>query len=215
MLELPDVDHIGAIVLAAGALGTAAFGIVEGLKRWKPLGEAGFPVVLELLNPIFVTLHAAYGPDVDKVLRAQYRGERSELTRVIRQGARIGLKPENAEAVATSLGIVQAADLKAATEQIEVGRELSAEHRNVIGRYELAVDARIDAALCLAIDEYATVAKITASAIALAIALAVGLTVGQPFQALLVGIAAVPLAPIAKDVATALRSAADALRQRT
>ena len=149
------MDNLSAIVLATGALGTAAFGIVEALKRWRRLGEAGFPAVLRLLSPIFVTLATAYGRDVEKVLRAQYRGERGELTRVIRQGARIGLTPDNAERVAAGLGMVEPEHLKAAALAIKAGQELPADLRNVIGRFELAVDARIDAALCLAADDYA------------------------------------------------------------
>src|SRR5258705_13794306 len=39
--EAHMLDNPGTFVLAAGALGTAAFGIVEGLKRWRPIGEAG------------------------------------------------------------------------------------------------------------------------------------------------------------------------------
>ena len=35
------VNHIGTVVLAVGALGTASFGIVEGLK-WTAIGTIGF-----------------------------------------------------------------------------------------------------------------------------------------------------------------------------
>ena len=209
------MDNLSAIVLATGALGTAAFGIVEALKRWRRLGEAGFPAVLRLLSPIFVTLATAYGRDVEKVLRAQYRGERGELTRVIRQGARIGLTPDNAERVAAGLGMVEPEHLKAAALAIKAGQELPADLRNVIGRFELAVDARIDAALCLAADDYAGTAKIAASVVAIIIALVVGVHLDRIFEAVLVGIAAVPLAPIAKDVASALKSATEALRPKS
>ena len=114
------MDDLGAIVLATGALGTAAFGIVEGLKRWRRLGEAGFHAILTLLSAISDTLRTAYGPDVEKLLRAQYRGQQGELARVIRQGARIGLTSGNAEGVARGLGIVDAEKLKAAVDQLQV-----------------------------------------------------------------------------------------------
>lgn len=209
------MENLGAIVLATGALGTAAFGIVEGLKRWRRLGEAGFHAITTVLAAITETLRAAYGPDVEKLLRAQYRGAQGELARVIRQGARIGLTPDNAEAVARGLGMIDAAQLKRAAVAMESGQELPAELRNVLGRFELAVDARVDAALTLAQDYYAGTTKIVASIVALIIAVSVGVYLGRVFESVLIGLAAVPLAPIAKDVVSAIKAASDALKPKS
>ena len=88
-------EHLSTAVLAAGALGTAAFGIVEGLKVFPWLAEAGFVVIRRLLSPIENALDVAYGADSMRLLKAQYRGDTAELVRVIRQGVRIGLKPES------------------------------------------------------------------------------------------------------------------------
>src|SRR5688572_12275796 len=75
------LEHLTAAVLATGALGTAAFGIVEGLKWVRRLGEAGFPALERVLGaPLLALLQAAYGTDVVRVLRAQYRGDQRELT---------------------------------------------------------------------------------------------------------------------------------------
>src|SRR5688500_14724416 len=98
--------NLSTAVLAAGALGTAAFGIVEGLKVIPLLAEAGFTTLVKFLGPIMDALKTAYGPDAERVLRAQYRGDRAELTRTIRQGARIGLTPKVADGIAHSLAIV-------------------------------------------------------------------------------------------------------------
>jgi ethanolamine transporter EutH len=89
----------------------------------------------------------------------------------------------------------------------------------VLGRFELAVDARIDAALTLAQSHYAGAQRCVASLIALAIAVAVGfwMRTTQPhflLKSVLVGIAAVPLAPIAKDLVSALQAATTALRTK-
>ena len=89
------MENLGTIVLATGALGTAAFGIVEALK-WTRLGEAGFRAILKVLGPIIELLRTAYGPDFQNLLRAQYRGDQRDLTRVIRQGVRVGLTAANA-----------------------------------------------------------------------------------------------------------------------
>jgi hypothetical protein len=209
------MENIGTIIIATGALGTTAFGIVEALK-WTRLGEAGFGTILKMLGPIIETLHTAYGADFKNLLRAQYRGNQRDLTRLIRQGVRIGLTPGNAIPIAGFLGIVDAKKLAEAAAQVGKGTDLSAELRNVLGRFELAVDGRIDAALTLAQTKYVGATRVLASLVALFIALAVGVYLGSGyvFQALLVGIAAVPLAPVAKDLVTALQSASRAIRTK-
>jgi hypothetical protein len=209
------MENIGTIILATGALGTSAFGIIEALK-WTRLGEAGFGAILKLLGPIVETLKIAYGPDFRNLLRAQYRGEQRDLARVIRQGVRIGLTEENASQVARFLGMVDVEQLEHAARLIEAGEELPPALRNVLGRFELAVDGRIDAALTLAQNQYVGAVRGAASLVALIIALAVGFYLGGGyiFQALLVGVAAVPVAPVAKDLVTALQSASKAIRTK-
>ena len=207
------MENLGTIILATGALGTAAFGIVEALK-WTRLGEAGFRAILKVLGPIIELLRTAYGPDFQNLLRAQYRGDQRDLTRVIRQGVRVGLTAANANQAARFLGMIDGERLTEAARQVEEGRELSAELRNVLGRFELAVDTRIDAALMLAKSRYVGATRVTSSIIAILIAVAVGVFLGEGymFQAILVGIAAVPLAPVTKDLVSALQSASKAIR---
>ena len=207
------MDYIGTIILATGALGTAAFGIVEALK-WTSLSEAGFGAIRGVLGPIMETLMVAYGPDFENLLRSHYKGDQRELARVIRQGVRIGLAEENAERVARFLGVIEGDKLKEAARLVEEGKELSAELRNVLGRFELAADARIDAALTLAQNRYVGTVRIVASIIALAIALAVGAYLERFFISLVVGVAAVPIAPVAKDLVTALESASKAIKAK-
>ena len=209
------MENIGTIILATGALGTAAFGIVEALK-WTRLGEAGFGAILKMLGPIAELLRTAYGPDFEHLLRGQYRGDQRELTRTIRQGIRVGLTAANAPAAARFLGVIDGEKLSEAARRAEEGRELTAELRNVLGRFELAADTRVDAALTLAQSNYVGATRMTASIFAFVIALAVGLYLGRDFvfQAILVGIAAVPLAPIAKDLVSALQSASKAIRTK-
>jgi hypothetical protein len=207
-------DNLSEAVLAAGALGTAAFGIVEGLKVFPLLAEAGFTTLVKFLGPLMEALKTAYGPDSERLLRAQYRGDHINLTRTIRQGVRVGLTGSVADRLASSLGMVDAAKLKDAAEEVERGITLSDDSRNVLGRFELAVDARIDAGLTLALDHYVRAVRIAASFVAIAIGVLVGAYLGMLFEGVIVGIAAVPLAPVAKDIGTAIRSAAEALRAR-
>lgn len=216
---MPDLT---TIVLATGALGTAAFGVVEGLKVFAFIGEAGFKSIPRILGPLQRTLVVAYGEDQEKLLRAQFRGNQSELARILRQGVRAGLTEQNAPELAKTLGSVHGDALVAAITRINGGGEPTAEDRNVIGRFELAADARIDAALALAQSRYAGSARFAAGVISVLLAIAAGLVLSATHEveswsllrSVLVGIAAVPLAPIAKDVASGLQAASQALRRK-
>jgi hypothetical protein len=206
---------ISNAILAAGALGTAAFGVVEALK-FTPLGNAGFGVAMRQLGPLAEALRLAYGDDFLELLRGQYRADdRDLLARSLRQGVRVGTTDSNAESIARFLGSLDKVKLAAAIKAADAGDDLAPEQRNIIGRFELAADARIESALTLARARYIDSARVAASIVALTLALAVGANMPDVsmVNALIVGLAAVPLAPIAKDVASGIQSAAKALRK--
>ena len=214
-LVSPLVENLGTAIIAVGALGTAAFGIVEASKWIGFVGEAGFGSARRILGRLTETLEVAYGPAYDEVLRAQYRGNQRELARTLRQGARVGLNAQNASQVAAFLGSIDGAALAAAVAAAERNGDLTPTERGVIGRYELAADARIDAALALAQARYVGVARMLSSLVAVVIALGVGYAMDvAPGTSILVGIAAVPLAPIAKDVASGIQAASKAMRSK-
>jgi hypothetical protein len=82
----------------------------------------------------------------------------------------------------------------------------------------LAVDARVDAGLTKARNRYELASKACAMVLALAIASATALIIDcDDFyllgKAVLVGLAAVPLAPIANDLASAIQKFAQSLRK--
>ena len=111
-------------------------------------------------------LKVAYGPDYLDLLKGQYRKGRPKggLGKTIRQGVRIGLTQENAAAMAKHVGVVAEADLEAAAKQLQEQGKLEENLRNILGRFELAVDARIDAALALAESQYVGYVRMLASA---------------------------------------------------
>lgn len=202
-------------ILATGALGTAAFGVVEALK-FTPMGNAGFGVAIRQLGSLREALHVAYGDEYRDLLRGQYRSDDRELLgRSLRQGVRVGMTDMNAESIAKFLGSMDKAQLASAIRAAEAGADLTAGQRNIIGRFELAADARIDSALALARARYVDTARLAASVVALTLALVVGANMPDVtmVQAFIVGLAAVPLAPIAKDVASGIQAAAKALRK--
>lgn len=209
------MENLGTVILAVGALGTAAMGIVEALK-WTPLGFVGFGGLMQLLGALKEALAVAYGSDYVRLVRAQYRGDEQDLARVLRQGVRVGLTESNATSLGRFLGSIDTETLQKAVRIAETGGELTAEERNVIGRFELAADLRIDAGLSLARHRYTSATRVTASIVAVGIAIAVAQFLEvRTIHAIIVGLAAVPVAPIAKDVVTAIQSAATALRKKS
>ena len=95
---------------------------------------------------------------------------------------------------------------------------MSDEQRSALARLETMIDARIDAALALANTQYVSQTKFLATFVSLAISFAVGGSLGMvPDEwgwCLLVGLAAVPLTPVAKDLSTALQEATKAMKAR-
>lgn len=244
-------DYLGTTALAVGALGAAAYGVVDGLKLVPWIDLAGFERLFSRpagtpgrawiaahragLDPLLPALVAAYGRDVMALLKAQYRSGRGsgDLPRTLRQGVRIGfglLPAGDLAGIAERLGIAPAVAAQAADALVRL-RALrppaageappgaappTDEERAALARLENAIDARIDTALALAERQYVTQTKVLAMVVALAIAFGVGLSLGaSPAACFLVGIAAVPLAPVAKDLASALQAAVQAFRGRT
>ena len=225
--EFPsEVEDLLAVLLAVGALGTAAFGIVEGLK-WTPVGVLGFGQIRRVLGlAVMQCLEEAYGrPNLKLYLQALYREGRrdGELPRTIRQGTRIGLNGATAGKLASEFGdVVEGEKLKQIGESLEGGQELSGEERRMLGRFELALDTRIDAALARANTAYVGGVRVLASMVSVLIALGAwkllhtaGMCDIKLQHAVLVGVAAVPVAPIAKDLAGALKSATVAIQRRS
>lgn len=188
------------------------------------------------LDPLLPALKIAYGTAVMEVLKAQYRGGRTgDLPRTLRQGVRIGLgmmEKAQVEKLATDLGLGEAT-VQLVVGALEKARQLRPpatgqgdakpqvppmgdDERASLARLETTLDARIDAALVLANAQYATQTKLYAMVVALAIAFGVGAAVLESEHkyaiCLLVGIAAVPLAPVAKDLASGLQAAVKAFR---
>lgn len=208
------MENLGTIILAIGALGTASFGIVEALK-WTRVGVMGFGRIKTLLgDPVMMALQLAYGSDFMLFLEAQYRNGRNsgELPRTIRQGARIGLTPETAPGLAAQVGVVDGQQLSEVAAAIQSNEELNSEQRNLLGRFELALDARIDAAMSLANDRYIGYVRLLASVVSIIIAAFVGISMGIDWKTwLIVGVAAVPVAPMAKDLASAIQAASKSM----
>lgn len=227
-IPAPDMTQFSNQIVAVGALGVAAYGLVDATKAFRGgISNRGFGFIETALTPFAPALEEALGgnPGCDwrAVMRSHWVGGRpkEEQKAIAVSLIQLGLNAANAEAIATA-GQVSPDELGKIVVALESGTELSPEQLNVLGRFKATIEARIDAAYDRAEQVYRNSARFAAGFVSVALALAAAYLLygnqGNPdryWVALLVGLVAVPLAPIAKDVASALSTAANALGRRT
>ncbi|WP_193172962.1 hypothetical protein [Nisaea nitritireducens] len=227
------VEILATVVLAAGALGTACFGIVDALKIWPRFAIRGLTHIKDRLTFLEGALEYAYGEASEELIRAQYLNGRAkgELGKTLRQGVRIGLTPDTAKVMAAHLGSIDAKALTLIAGKISKSEELTDPERNTLARFETAVDTRIEALLGLAEAHHTAFNRISAAGFALLISVLIGLCGNQYlgsgistgtstsidwsffFLSLLIGFIAVPIAPVAKDIASSLQAYGKQLKQ--
>jgi hypothetical protein len=234
------VAAVGAFGVAAFGLVES----VGKAFAWRGYGlpYAGFGAVKHAIRYLEPALKVAYGDDYMEIIAYQYRAGRStgQAPDTIRQGVRLGLPfmpvaaaaglidsvwdldqgsaaMPNATALAEALQAVPPATPTAAAAATGVDPQALA------GRFATALDARVQAAFDVGEDHYEALAKLMAGGVA------VGLAVGFDYAmqgkdptppvplavALIIGVVAVPLAPVAKDVSTSLQNALTAFKSIT
>jgi hypothetical protein len=131
---------------------------------------------------------------------------------------KLNLSPTNAPALATETGIDPAVLTTVAT-SILAGTPLTPAQNDVYGRFDLIVTALLDETYQHSDDDYRNWTRAIASVVAVLLAVAGGFIVFNNLSALqvigrsvLVGLLATPLAPIAKDLSTALATAVNAMQ---
>jgi hypothetical protein len=122
---------------------------------------------------------------------------------------------------------VDPAALTAVVKAIECGTALTPCQVNLLGRFNAAIDAAMDGGFEEADQQYRNASKVWAGVAAILLSISGGALVGgytalsgpvayfgsaQFWIAVLVGIVAVPLAPVAKDLTSSLQAAATAMK---
>ncbi|ALL12182.1 hypothetical protein [Caulobacter henricii] len=229
---MDSLDLMLALVTATGALGLTAMSLVDALKTlpWGGVSWIGFPFLTRVIDPLKAPLAAAMGEDWRKIILAHWINgrPRSEQIGVIRSMIRLGLNAETAPELAR-FGGVGAAELTVVAEKLRTGQDLEQADVNLIGRLEASIEARLDGAFDRAEQAYRNWSRLLAGVVAVILAVVVqkimadsGLPKGDlgPFvdsdravwAAVVVGLLAVPVAPIAKDLVSALTAASKALQ---
>jgi len=244
---MEDWEKLATAIVAVGALGTAAFGVVEAfgkalvIRRWG-LPFVGFGCVEVLLRAYGPALRFTYGDSYEQIVAQQYRDGRASgrAPETLRNGVRLALPMMDFDAAvaiveqAWGLGRQAAMDLVRALQAEHTGARITpaqaADAAVMAGRFGVALDSRIGAAFTLAEERYQATARWLAGATALILSILfnlgmrgvtcegwrceVGTTGGYSWiTALLIGATAVPLAPVAKDLSSALTEALRAWKQ--
>lgn len=229
------IAAIGGLGVAAFGI-TESFGKAiawsrfTGNRKHKHFGlpYVGLGAVMEMLGPFDPALQYAYGVEYQEIIAQKYYAGRSTggAPDTIRQGIRLGLPFLPVAAAAGVIDEVWEIGLQYST---ALATALQAEPpdpaapplpksgvdpQSLAGRFSAALDARIEAAFQIAEERYENTAKTLAAILAVAMALLFNWGLGKEngggypwFIALGIGLIAVPLAPVAKDISTSLQNA--------
>jgi hypothetical protein len=210
-----SVSAVGVI----GALGTASFGLVDALKTLPGGGisDAGFAFVKRAVATFF-------GEDKDgtRSLLGTLHGnwvngrELTDQKAIAKSLIKLRLNDTTAKQFASATGVTEAI-LKSVGGKMSNNTPLSPDETNVLGRFDLALSAILDDAYQHADQRYRNWAKLAAMLISVILASCGGLAISSNaaesyvgsqdmWVALIAGLLATPLAPMSKDIASALQA---------
>jgi hypothetical protein len=210
---------LSRVVLAVGGLGTAAYGVVDATKAFRGgISNRGFGdiknVVSKLLPPAgggALTLSAVLA-----TLRANWLNgvalpdQKSIAKTLIKLNLDIGSAAAMAAATSVNAGLLGSIAAKLAN-----GAALTPPETDAYGRFDLALASLLDQGYQRADQRYRNSAKLAAIPVAVVLALLGAWALGQgvlnptdALRALVTGLLATPLAPVAKDVSSAIQAGA-------
>jgi len=225
-------QQLGPVVTAIGALGTAAFGLVEALKSaFQSINRIGLKHIQETITGLTPDQTLAGEPatppnalprkNILETVEANWVNgtDLSSQKAIAKSLIKLQLAPGNAVAMAAKTN-VDAALLTQVAQKTAAGTALTQAESDVNARFDLILTALLDEAYQLSDQVYRNNTRTLAAAIAVLLALIGGWsldsgsfwTSSDAVVAILVGVLATPLAPIAKDVSTALATAVNTMQ---
>lgn len=223
---------LGTTVTAIGALGTASFALVDTTKiaRNGGISNSGFSCIESAVQQFFpgATRKSKSRPPFSELQTASDERKLLDILHghwingsalgdqkaIAKSLIKLRLTPQTAEhfAAATS---VDGRVLSQVASKMTEGVELSPQEVNALGRFDLALTAILDEGYQRADQKYRNSARVLASGVAVVLAVLGGLSVTETAaaayfwsaemgRAVLCGLLATPLAPVAKDLANAL-----------
>ncbi|GAA3751336.1 hypothetical protein [Terriglobus aquaticus] len=229
------LNHIGAITAAIGGLGTAAYGLVDATKSIAfGVSNVGFGVIAKVMATLIpeATPEAAAAASTGEPPLAPALSLRSVLVSlksnwvngvtkddqiaIAKSLVKLAVRPSAVASLAALTG-VDATVLASVFGKIARGAALLPEETDVYARFDLIVTTLLEQAYQRADQQYRNAAKVLAAALSVVLAAAGAYCLGERGaqeygRALLIGLIATPLAPVAKDVASAIQAGAKAVQ---
>jgi hypothetical protein len=215
-----SLTNIANLVAAAGALGTAAMGLVDASKAlWGGPSNFGFGYISAELEPFLAPLTS--GPSgfnkaqILRTLKANWLNgvAKADQKAKAKSLIHLGLTTGNAAGLAGAAG-VNPEKLASLARKSADGTDVSQDEINVLGQFDAVLSAALDAAYERGDQKYRNASKLIAMIVSTILGSVGGWIVfGNPLHALsiLVGVVATPLAPLAKDLVSSLQAAASAV----
>ncbi len=221
-------DNLGTIVAAIGALGTASFALVDATKigRNGGVSNSGFAFIEDAVQSFLPDARrrkpAAPGSEDGVPILDVLHGNWINGTALADQKAiaksliKLRLTEETAARFAKAAGVDAKVLSGVARAMVGGSSALTQEQSNALGRFDLALTAMLDDGYTHADQRYRNSAKMLASIAAVLLAVAGGWAIAgsevsyfwtaDMWKAALCGLLAIPLAPISKDLTSALQA---------
>ncbi|WP_274629959.1 hypothetical protein [Arvimicrobium flavum] len=213
-----DIGHITALTTA---LSTASAGLVDATKAFRGgISNIGYGFIDLALTPFMPALKLVDAEDPSGPIKANWLNgmDKTEQKAAAKNLIRLGLTPATAATMGKAIPNVDGAALEGAALKVANGSVLEEPEVNLLARFDAIVEARLDAAYERAEQKYRNTARVAAAAIAIVLSMAGWFLVFEThtmqnfLTALAAGLLATPLAPISKDLMSALSTAAAAFK---
>lgn len=221
--SLPDV------IMAIGGLGTAAFGLVDSTKVfWGGANRIGFGRIratMIALTPAAAANGLARNKIIDTLRANWFNGKDLESQKAIAKSlVKLGLNESTAPALARATGVDEATLKSVGGKIAAAGQPLSAAETDVYSRFDLILTAMLDEVYQDSDQAYTNGTRTLAGFFAVALAffggwalhggaLAAYWWTKDMGEAIFAGLLAIPLAPVAKDIASAISTAVNSMQK--
>jgi hypothetical protein len=220
------LQNLSQIVTAIGGLGTAAFGLVDSTKPFfggvNRIGFGRIAAAVTKLTPGAPAAGLTQGKILDTLKANWYNGtDLSSQKSIAKTLIKQGLNAANAADLAKVAG-VDATVLQSVATKIASGTPLAANESDVYSRLDFILTALLDEVYQASDQAYTNGTRVVASFFAVALSIAGGWTLhsGPPRYlwshdmglAFIAGLLATPLAPIAKNLSSALATAVSTMQ---
>lgn len=218
---LSNLD-LSKVVLAVGSLGTAAYGVVDTSKAfWGGVSNRGFGDIRKVISNFIPGSAKGDGsttalalPSALATLRANWLNgmAMADQKSVAKALIKLNLTKDSAKGMADATG-VDATLLASVAEKLASGAALTPQETDVYGRFDLLLASLLDQGYQRGDQRYRNSAKLLAVPVAVLLALcgAWALNGSAPtgpdiWKAVTCGLLATPLAPVAKDLSSAIQA---------